>query len=382
MSKDLILFVEDNTDFRDSAARFLALHDYEVMVASDGLEALTILDNKLHVRPKVIISDISMPNMNGYEFFEAVRKRPHLKIVPFVFLTALDARDDFKLGWDVGVDDYFVKPFRPEEFLHIIQNRIKRYDELIGEGSVEVSKARDSIVKILSHELRTPLTYVTGGFTLLHDVLSQNELSTLGDSVDSVELQRILQFIRNGTERLTRLAEQTVLLTEITSSSDRHIWSRLAQMLDVQEIIDSAIRKLQPVIVEREIQIETGIESIRVYGVLNPLIIAIAEPLRNALLFSAHGQTVTIKAYRTGEDDNIAVIEIRDEGSGMLAEDIDRVWDLMVQSEREEQEQQGFGLGLPLTREIINLHDGEAYLDSEKGVGTTVYLRLPIRDTF
>lgn len=380
MNKELILFVEDNTDFRDSAARFLELSNFEVMVASDGLEALDILDSTQRI-PSVIISDISMPNMNGYEFFEAVRQRPPLKIVPFVFLTALDARDDFKLGWDVGVDEYLIKPFRPEEFLHVIRNRIRRHEELKALAANQLQNARDSIVKILSHELRTPLTYVTGGFTLLHDEINRED-GTINATFDRDELQKILQFIRNGTERLNRLAEQTVMLTEITSSQNRETWERLATRVDMQDLIEAAISKLYGFADEHHVTVETSIDAIRTVGVPNLLVVAISEPLRNAIQFSTRGGTVVIKAYTDPDDASTAVIEVADQGRGMDEQDIKKAWDLMGQVERDQQEQQGFGLGLPLTREIMQLHGGESSLTSHKGIGTTVYLRLPITDTF
>ncbi len=376
MGKELILFVEDNTDFRDSAARFLELSDFEVLVASDGLEALRILDETQRI-PSVIISDISMPNMNGYQFFEAVRQRPTLKSVPFIFLTALDNREDLKLDWDIGVDEYLVKPFRPEEFLQVIRNRIRRHEELKSLAANQLQSTRDTIVKILSHELRTPLTYVTGGFTLLHDEI--NREGNTQAPLDRDELQKILQFIRNGTERLNRLAEQTVLLTEITSSENRSTWERLASKLDVSDIVDSAIGKVQEFAEEHQVQIEKQIEPIRIVGVPNLLVVAVTEPLRNAIQFSPHNSTVYIKSY---VEQDMAIIEVIDHGRGMAEEDIKTAWDLMGQVEREQQEKQGFGLGLPLTREIVRLHHGEASLKSQKGVGTTVYLRLPIRDTF
>ncbi len=380
MSKELILFVEDNTDFRDSAARFLELSNFEVMVASDGIEALDVLDTTQRI-PAVIISDISMPNMNGYEFFEAVRQRPPLKIVPFVFLTAMDARDDFKLGWEVGVDEYLVKPFRPEEFLHVIRNRIRRHEELKALAANQLQNARDSIVKILSHELRTPLTYVTGGFTLLHDEINRED-GNLDTTFDRDELQKILQFIRNGTERLNRLAEQTVMLTEITSSQNRQTWERLATQLDIQDLIESAISKLHEFAEDHLVTIETHITSVRTVGVPNLLLVAITEPLRNAIQFSGRGATVVVKSYINPDSPKTVVIEIADQGRGMDEKDINTAWDLMGQVERDKQEQQGFGLGLPLTREVINLHGGQSHLISQKGVGTTVYLRLPITDTF
>ncbi|HEX3051671.1 MAG TPA: response regulator, partial [Aggregatilineaceae bacterium] len=81
-----ILFVEDNEELRENAALVLGLEGYAVKLARDGREALDLLDDGFV--PDLIVSDIMMPRMNGYEFFEAVRQKDHLKGVPFIFLTA------------------------------------------------------------------------------------------------------------------------------------------------------------------------------------------------------------------------------------------------------------------------------------------------------
>lgn len=109
-----ILFVEDNRDLRKNAALVLELEGYKVQVARDGREALDYLENGLI--PDLIVSDIMMPRMDGYAFFEAVRQIPYLKAVPFIFLTARGSRRDISTGRMLGADDYLVKPFDPEDF--------------------------------------------------------------------------------------------------------------------------------------------------------------------------------------------------------------------------------------------------------------------------
>ena len=112
-----IFFVEDNRDLRKNAALVLELEGYKVQVARDGREALDYLENGLI--PDLIVSDIMMPRMDGYAFFEAVRQIPYLKAVPFVFDSArLLARHLHRV---LGADDYLVKPFDPEDLI-VVQN--------------------------------------------------------------------------------------------------------------------------------------------------------------------------------------------------------------------------------------------------------------------
>lgn len=375
MRQNVVLFVEDNADFRDSAARFLELSDYKVVVASDGVEALEILD-KSNLLPDVIISDISMPNMNGYQFFEAVRERPEMTGVPFIFLTALDARDDFKLGWDVGVDEYLVKPFRPEDFLSVIRNRINRNREIQEMAAKQLDLTRNMIVRILSHELRTPLTYVRGGFTLLADEINKEQAEDI--SINRLEIQTILHLIHSGTERLNRLAEQMVMLAELTSTKSSHTWAGMIAPIHMNEVIETACANLQNLADENQVQIEINVADVLMNGISNLLIAAIAEPLRNAIKFSEQGQTVWVEANVDPEDEGFIIIDIRDEGRGIKAEDLENIWEIMQQSEREVYEHQGLGLGLPITQQIVKLHQGTANIQSSPDQGTVVTLRLPL----
>lgn len=378
MNSDLILFVEDNADFRDSAARFLELSKFEVVVASDGQEALDVL-NKLGRIPDVIVSDISMPNMNGYEFFEAIRTQPHLQGVPFLFLTALDSRPDVRLGWEIGVDDYMVKPFRPEEFLNRIRSRLKRSRELKKLAERDLVETRNMLVRILSHELRTPLTYVTGGFTLLADEINNQE--TENNPINRQEVDTILELIHNGTNRLNRLAEQTVMLAELMTTQTGESWDHMTTPVAISSIINMAVGNLSGLAQEHSIMVEVNdIPDLSVDGVESLLLTAVTEPLRNAIQFSTEPDSVVkITATIDPEDTTQSLIQICDHGRGITDEDLESIWELMIQSEREKYEQQGFGLGLPITQRIVQVHHGAITLDSKLGEGTTVTIRLPLR---
>ena len=378
MNSDLILFVEDNADFRDSAARFLELSKFEVVVAGDGHEALEVLD-KLGRIPDVIVSDISMPNMNGYEFFEEIRTRPRLQGVPFLFLTALDSRPDVKLGWEIGVDDYMVKPFRPEEFLNRIRSRLKRSRELKKLAERDLVETRNMLVRILSHELRTPLTYVTGGFTLLAGEINNQDKEN--NPINRQEVDTILELIHSGTNRLNRLAEQTVMLTELMTPQSNEAWDNMTSPVTISSVINMVVGNLSTLAESHGVKVEVGDVPIMVVnGVESLLLAAITEPLRNAIQYSTESDNVVhLKACVDPDDNQFGIIEIIDHGRGINDEDLESIWQLMIQSEREKYEHQGFGLGLPITQHVIQVHHGSIALESTLGEGTTVTIRLPLR---
>lgn len=122
-----ILVVEDNAEVRSTIAQTLEFEDYTVYTAEDGRQALEQLKQ---VTPDLILSDINMPHLNGVEFYKQVRKNPRLTSVPFIFLTANDARHEIQAGRELGVEDYLVKPVDLDALLGIINARLLRAAEI------------------------------------------------------------------------------------------------------------------------------------------------------------------------------------------------------------------------------------------------------------
>ena len=121
----MILIVDDNEDILFNLKIMLERMEYEVITYNSGEKALKFLSSN-EIIPEVIISDIMMPNMNGYEFFTAVSAHPSLNRVPFLFLTAKSTPEDIRLGKLLGADDYITKPFNEEDLIASISGKIAR----------------------------------------------------------------------------------------------------------------------------------------------------------------------------------------------------------------------------------------------------------------
>jgi len=124
-SKHLLMVVDDNKDILFNLKLMLEANNYEVEIANRGKKALKILSSLKKI-PDVIISDIMMPEMNGYEFFSSVSSHPQWNRIPFLFLTAKSTPEDIRLGKILGVDDYITKPFKKEDLLASISGKISR----------------------------------------------------------------------------------------------------------------------------------------------------------------------------------------------------------------------------------------------------------------
>ena len=203
MTKPLILVVEDDLALLEGIRELLELTEYKVLTAMNGREALDVLEKQ---RPDLIVSDIMMPEMDGYQFHEKVSEQPELSAIPFIFLTARGEKTDIRRGKEIGVDDYITKPFDDEDLLIGVRAKLSRWEGLRKQRDEEVSDLKSKILLTLSHEFRTPLTYIINYSDLL-------ELE--GQKVEGEDFQDFMQGIRRGALRLNSLVDDFLILVEI-----------------------------------------------------------------------------------------------------------------------------------------------------------------------
>ena len=118
-----ILVVDDEPDIREQIQLSLEADGYQVFMANNGLEALDILGQE---QISLILTDIAMPDMNGYQLYERVSENPQWTLIPFIFLTARTLDSDIRYGKELGVDDYLTKPIRTNDLLAIVRGKIRR----------------------------------------------------------------------------------------------------------------------------------------------------------------------------------------------------------------------------------------------------------------
>jgi signal transduction histidine kinase len=366
--KPIILVVEDEDDLRGSIKEVLQDRGYKVFQAPEGKTALDLLQ-KADWRPDLIVSDIMMPVMDGYEFFEAVHAVPELRAVPFIFLTARSAKADIKLGRTMGVDDYLVKPFEPEEFVDAVENKLRRAADIRDQANRELDDARRTMVQLLSHELRTPLTYVSGGTQILVEELTRYDLDP------TAELS--MNLIQSGTARLSRLTDQMILFSQLVAGHVQIQLQSAGAPVNIHTTIDQILLSLASLISDRRIDMHVNYAEGQyyVFGVADLLTAGISEVVRNAIMYSAEGEEAWVDVYPEG---NQVFIIVADHGHGIIPEDLADIWKVLVQSDRQHREQQGAGMGLPIAKRVVEAHGGTIDLQSVINKGTTVTIRLPL----
>ena len=116
-----ILIIEDNRELRENTAELLELENYEIITAENGTIGI---DLALRAHPDLIISDVTMPELDGFDVLKALRKYVHMKKIPFIFITARSEKGDRKIGEELGADAYLTKPYDVDELLKTVSEKL------------------------------------------------------------------------------------------------------------------------------------------------------------------------------------------------------------------------------------------------------------------
>jgi two-component system, sensor histidine kinase and response regulator len=364
-----VLIAEDNLTLLEDIVLELELRGYEVIPATDGQSALDIL-RTMSQPPDIIVSDIAMPNIDGYKLLEHLRSDPSWNGIPFLFLTAFDSQNSIRISKELGVDDYIVKPFQAEDLVLAMENKLKRIASFQKQAERSVDTARQTLLHMISHELRTPLTAIYGGSAILEEVLS---------GMPDQSIRDIVNLIQNGANRLNRFTEKALSLLQIDSGYLEKTLKQSRQINNIYEIVQVAINRINDEIAINEqhvnIILQGDTEPLYVNGAIEYLFMMIEEPLRNAAAFSSDGGTVEVTIRH---DDAHVIVIIEDHGPGIPEDDIPLVWDRFIQIDRDQYEQQGAGLGLSIVRESARIHGGDCTIESKLGMWTRITLELPL----
>ncbi|MFO7446326.1 MAG: response regulator [Ignavibacteriaceae bacterium] len=358
MSK--VLIIEDDAAVRESIKEALELKNYEMIIAANGLEALEVCKDKL---PDIVISDIMMPYMNGYEILHAFQNNPRTSSIPFIFLSAKSGNSDIREAMNGGADDYITKPFKVKDLLETVEMRLRKrrkFDDTIKHITTSISQ-------YVPHELRTPLVAIMGYSDIL---LSDYE------RINKKELLEMLKGIKLSGNKLYKTIEKFLLLSELSFLPDENSNNNLklseCTLLSagyVQNCLLSLLKDFQ-----RTPDVEYEIEEASVALNQNHLRKILEEIVENALKFSDEGSAVQIKGYIK---DHNYTIEVIDHGFGFTAEQLEMTMPL-IQHNREEQGQNGIGLGLAIVKRLMHLYKGRLDIKCEKGTFTSVIIVLPL----
>lgn len=369
MGKATVMVVEDDVHLLEGIRDILELDKYTVLTAENGVEGLEVLKSQT-TPPDLIVSDIMMPRMDGITFLKEVRKESRWLSVPFIFLTAKGEKSDQHRGLRLGVDDYVIKPYDPQDLLVKIESRLERHRSLNQAHNSGMATLKRQILTMLNHEFRTPLTFVVAYADMLNNPGEQK--------LSEAETMAYLKGVSSGAERLRRLIENFILLVELETGDAKQTYDwRKFPVDDVSALFMAAKDRVKDLAkYPTSVDIEGDIPPFMGDG--EYLAAALAQLLNNACKFSRPGQPITMGARLQHHPEDFVEFWVKDVGRGIDRMEQDAIWGSFYQINRVVNEDQGAGAGLAIVQGVANLHHGSVSVESTPGQGSTFILRVPL----
>ncbi len=352
MSK--ILIVDDAEDTVELLKKRFRAEGYETAEAYNGEEALMKVPE---YHPDLIVLDVMMPKIDGYEVCQRLKTDEKTKYIPILMLTAKGEVEHKVKGLNIGADDYMAKPFDYKELSARVKSLLSIKATHEKKVKEEKTGALEQMMEQVAHEIRNPLTSVGGFARKVFNRLPEDDPN-----------RKYLQYIIENVAVLESMIKQLIELKSIAISTK--------EPSDINEIVRDALKVFEQDFANRSIDVRTELEA----GL--PSIIADRKLLRrafcnlikNAIEAMEDGKrTIEISSRLHGDN-----LELRfaDTGKGIAQEKIENIFDPMVTSKV-----YGPGLGLTLALKIIQDHRGTISVESEEGKGTMFTLRFPVNSS-
>jgi len=367
----MILIVDDTPENLISLKRVLEKHDFEVDTASSGEEALKKVLRNAYV---LIILDVQMPGMDGFEVAEAIAGYSKAKETAIIFLSAVNTELNFiTKGYSSGGLDYITKPVDMNILLLKVKTFYRIYEQsrklieiqnaLLEEIEIrkKAERKKDEFISIASHELKTPLTSVKGYVQLLERSIDKGDMLTV---------KRHLQKAQVQLDKLNDLIADLLDISKIESGKLK--FNKKYFNLDV--LLDSIIEIIHQSNPEYKI-IRNGVVGQEIFADEMRIEQVIVNFLTNAIKYAPGTTEVHINV--SADEDNVHVA-VRDFGIGIEPEQQKCVFDKFYRVEETAIHFQGLGIGLYISAEIIRRHQGNVGVSSVFGEGSEFYFTIPL----
>jgi CheY-like chemotaxis protein len=357
-----ILVIDDTPPVREGIAAILSFEGFEVIQAENGLIGIQLAREHL---PDLIICDIIMPELDGYDTLAILRQDPTTVAIPFIFLTAKVSREDMRQGMNIGADDYLGKPFTTEELLSAVKTRLEKQEVVLKQSEKKLEDLRGNISHALPHEFLTPLHGILGFSELLMENYETLERSEIGE---------MARMIHTSATNLHKLIQNFLVYAqiELIAADPKRIAALRNSFTEHPKMIISEVCWQKAKQVEREKDLTLELTDTRVQISEENLKKIVEELICNAFKFSQAGMPVRV-ATKVGH--HFFTLEISNCGRGMTTQQIANVGAYM-QFERKFYEQQGTGLGLIIVKRLVELHGGNLTIQSIPNYKTTIYVKL------
>lgn len=366
-SKGRILVVEDMAIQRENLKQILQLEGYTVEIGENGLEALEVL--KQGYTPELVICDIMMPEMDGYQLREAMRENLDWRGMGFIFLSAKASKEDIQAGKSYGVEEYLTKPVEIPALLQAVEVSLKRLEEIRESEKRRNEELFRELFTRVSHEMRTPLSIITSGLSLF-------EL----ESASSPEIKEYLNYIVNGHDRILALVEKVKHMEEAREAPADYVSSPVISAGQISELFENIFKKRTFFgrFTQKDVDFKLNLtdEEQELQVNVTELEMILEEVLENAIKFSdtAHRVRVSGKQVENGYE-----LLVEDSGEGFPLEATEELFKPFYQHEREVREQQGMGIGLAVVKSLATKNHIELHIENSPEKHGRFFLTIPVQ---
>lgn len=365
-----ILVVDDNQANLRLLADMLLMHQYTVHKTTSGTTALELAQT---LQPDLILLDIAMPVMDGYQVCQALKADPRTCHIPVIFISAMTETDDIVKGFEVGGVDYITRPFKFREVLARVANQLtlirqrqeiealRRQDRQTFES---LSRMKDEFIRMATHDLRNPLNVILGYTTVLERINVAQEHQAL--------MEETRQAIRSNVEKMRRLVTDMLDLAQMETGE--HL---KPEPVPLGSFLARAVSTFRLLAEQRQIALSFAPPPQEIVALVDPsaLTRVIDNLLINALNYTPAGGRVRVRVRGRG---NQAFIIVADTGLGVPPEDLPRLFDAFYRVNRHNgPEIEGSGLGLSIVKTIVERHRGKVRVRSKVGAGSVFRISLP-----
>ena len=341
---------------------------FQIATASNGRQAL---DQVIKEKPDLVLLDVMMPDMSGFEVSQQLKANPEMAEIPIIFLTALNSTADIVKGFQVGGNDFISKPFNKEELIIRVTHQISLIaaKRIIVAQTEELRKTiigRDKLYSVIAHDLRSPM----GSIKMVLNMLILNLPSdTIGP-----EMYELLTMANQTTEDVFSLLDNLLKWTKSQIGKLKVVY----QDIDMVEVTEGVIEIFSMVAELKKISIRLKTPSkLEVYADIDMIKTVIRNLLSNAIKFSNEETEILVTVQ---EQEGMAVVSVKDSGCGIDEENQKKLLHTDTHfSTFGTNNEEGSGLGLLLCQDFVIKNGGRLWFTSVNGEGSIFSFSIPLK---
>src|SRR4030066_1357817 len=359
---DKIIIIDDEEVVLDSCTQILQGRNYDVSTAPDGLQGLKLVEE---IKPDLVFIDLKMPGMPGLEVLEQIHNQDNTIVT--IVITGYATVDSAVEAMKKGAYDFLPKPFTPDEFRLITKRGLERRNLVVETITLRREKEmlRENFAAIVSHELKSPLGAV-----------QQNLFALSGELAGKLSESQNAKFERMKVriDDLIKLINSWLRVYSVDISKIKENFTVIA----VPALITKALESVEPHAVRKDIRLITSIDEgiCPIEGDETSLVEALVNIIGNAVKYSFAGSQVEINST---EEDGMVEIAVSDSGVGIPEEELPNVFSDFYRGSSGKSEESSHGIGLTISRKIIEAHNGTILVTSQPSIGTTFTIRMPVK---